>query len=118
VSQDDQAAKNILIAMHLRWSLLMHPQEGGSDRTGPLHDNVGDNVGECRRNSVIDSLRAIALAGVIIMNMMTFSGLAYLTPEMRVEWLGTADNVGCLSASLSMTRRWRPSHSCSVSASA
>lgn len=45
------------------------------------------------RNDLIDSLRALALAGVIIMNMITFSGLAYLTPEMRAEWLGTADRL-------------------------
>ncbi|MGY6534118.1 MAG: DUF418 domain-containing protein [Pararhodobacter sp.] len=43
------------------------------------------------RNALIDSLRAIALAGVIVMNMMTFSGLAYLTPEMRADMLGTVD---------------------------
>ena len=46
-----------------------------------------------RRDSMIDALRAIALAGVIIMNLMTFSGLAYLTPEMRAELLGAADQV-------------------------
>lgn len=43
------------------------------------------------RHALIDSLRALALAGVIVMNMMTFSGLAYLTPEMRADMLGTAD---------------------------
>ena len=46
-----------------------------------------------RRNAQIDSLRALALAGVIVMNLMTFSGLAYLTPEMRAEVLGTADQI-------------------------
>ncbi len=43
------------------------------------------------RNSLIDAVRAVPLAGVIIMNMMTFSGLSYLTPEMRAEVLGTLD---------------------------
>ncbi|WP_372611696.1 DUF418 domain-containing protein [Aquicoccus sp.] len=46
-----------------------------------------------RRNDLIDSLRAVALAGVIVMNMMTFSGLAYLTPEMREEALGIVDQL-------------------------
>ncbi len=46
-----------------------------------------------RRNAQIDSLRALALAGVIVMNLMTFSGLAYLTPDMRAEVLGTADQI-------------------------
>ncbi|KPP84362.1 MAG: uncharacterized protein HLUCCO07_09055 [Rhodobacteraceae bacterium HLUCCO07] len=46
-----------------------------------------------RRDDLIDSLRAVALAGVIIMNMMTFSGLAYLTPEMREEALGSVDQL-------------------------
>lgn len=45
-----------------------------------------------RRNDLIDALRAVALAGVICMNMMTFSGLAYLTPDMRTEFLSTADH--------------------------
>ncbi|WP_071799164.1 DUF418 domain-containing protein [Natronohydrobacter thiooxidans] len=45
------------------------------------------------RDTLIDSLRAIALAGVIVMNLMTFSGLAYLTPEMRAEMLGVADQL-------------------------
>ncbi|MCC5988067.1 MAG: DUF418 domain-containing protein [Pararhodobacter sp.] len=45
------------------------------------------------RHALIDSLRAVALAGVIAMNMMTFSGLAYLTPEMRAEMLGTFDHM-------------------------
>lgn len=43
------------------------------------------------RNIMIDALRAVVLAGVIVMNLMTFSGLAYLTPEMRSEVLGAAD---------------------------
>ena len=47
----------------------------------------------CQRNAQIDSLRALALAGVIVMNLMTFSGLAYLTPDMRAEVLGTADQI-------------------------
>jgi uncharacterized protein len=44
-----------------------------------------------KRSAQIDALRAVVLAGVIIMNMMTFSGLAYLTPDMRTEWLSNAD---------------------------
>lgn len=51
------------------------------------------NEEEYCRNALIDSLRAVALAGVIVMNLMTFSGLAYLTPDMRAEVLGAADRV-------------------------
>lgn len=51
------------------------------------------NEGEYCRSALIDSLRAVALAGVIVMNLMTFSGLAYLTPDMRAEVLGAADRV-------------------------
>ena len=47
--------------------------------------------GQASRLELIDALRAAALAGVIIMNMMTFSGLSYLTPEMRADMLGTLD---------------------------
>ena len=46
-----------------------------------------------QRDALIDALRAVALAGVILMNMMTFSGLAYLTPGLRADLLGAADNV-------------------------
>lgn len=45
------------------------------------------------RDISIDALRAVALAGVIVMNMMTLSGLAYLTPEMRADQLGPADRM-------------------------
>lgn len=45
------------------------------------------------RDQLIDALRAAALTGVIVMNMMTFSGLAYLTPEVRADILGVADRL-------------------------
>lgn len=48
--------------------------------------------GQADRLELIDSLRAMALAGVIVMNMMTFSGLSYLTPEMRADMLNTFDD--------------------------
>ena len=48
--------------------------------------------GKADRLELIDTLRAMALAGVIIMNMMTFSGLSYLTPEMRADMLSTLDH--------------------------
>ncbi len=44
-----------------------------------------------KRNAQIDTLRAVVLAGVIIVNMLTISGLAYLTPDMRVDMLGALD---------------------------
>ncbi len=47
--------------------------------------------GKADRLELIDSLRAMALAGVVVMNMMTFAGLSYLTPEMRAEMLSTLD---------------------------
>lgn len=46
---------------------------------------------ERQRNTRIDAVRAVALGVVIIMNMMTFSGLAYLSPDARAEMLGTVD---------------------------
>ncbi len=47
--------------------------------------------GAKRRNSLIDAVRALALAGVIMVNMLTISGLAFMTPDMRAEALGTVD---------------------------
>ena len=43
------------------------------------------------RNTRIDALRAVILTIVIIMNMMTLSGLAYLSPDVRAEMLGPID---------------------------
>lgn len=43
------------------------------------------------RNSRIDAVRAVILTIVIIMNMMTLSGLSYLSPESRAEMLGPID---------------------------
>lgn len=51
-----------------------------------------DDQAACRL-AMFDALRAVALAGVIVMNLMTFSGIAYLTPEMRAELLGAADQI-------------------------
>ncbi len=44
-----------------------------------------------RRNTLIDSMRALALGGVVIVNMLTLSGLAYMTPDTRAETLGAMD---------------------------
>ncbi|MGP9788907.1 DUF418 domain-containing protein [Roseinatronobacter sp. NSM] len=46
---------------------------------------------EHQRNTRIDTVRAVALAVVIVMNMMTFSGLAYLDPAARADMLGPLD---------------------------
>jgi len=43
------------------------------------------------RDTRIDAVRAIILTVVIIMNMMTLSGLAYLSPDARAQALGTLD---------------------------
>ncbi|KPQ06713.1 MAG: uncharacterized protein HLUCCA12_08895 [Rhodobacteraceae bacterium HLUCCA12] len=43
------------------------------------------------RDTLIDSVRTIALTAVIVVNMMTISGLAYMTPDMRAETLGTVN---------------------------
>lgn len=48
--------------------------------------------GKADRLELIDGLRAMALAGVIFMNMMTFAGLSYLTPDMRAEMLSPLDH--------------------------
>lgn len=40
---------------------------------------------------LIDAVRASVLAAVIIVNMLTLSGLAYLTLDMRAELLGPVD---------------------------
>ncbi len=44
-----------------------------------------------QRDTRLDALRASVLSVVVIMNMMTLSGLAYLGPEMRAQTLGAAD---------------------------
>jgi len=46
---------------------------------------------EHQRNTRIDAVRAVALGVVIIMNMMTLSGLAYLSPAARAEMLSALD---------------------------
>lgn len=46
---------------------------------------------EHQRNTRIDTVRAVALSVVIVMNMMTFSGLAYLGPDARADMLGPLD---------------------------
>ncbi|TVQ04694.1 MAG: DUF418 domain-containing protein, partial [Roseinatronobacter sp.] len=46
---------------------------------------------EHQRNTRIDAVRAVALGVVIIMNMMTLSGLAYLSPDVRADMLGPLD---------------------------
>ena len=46
---------------------------------------------EHQRNTRIDAVRAVALSVVIIMNMMTLSGLAYLSPDARAQMLGSVD---------------------------
>lgn len=43
------------------------------------------------RDTRIDAIRAVVLSAVVIMNMMTLSGLAFLSPEARAEMLGPAD---------------------------
>jgi len=43
------------------------------------------------RNTLIDAVRASVLAGVIIVNMLTLSGLAYMTLDMRADMLGPVD---------------------------
>lgn len=43
------------------------------------------------RNTLIDAVRASVLAAVIIVNMLTISGLAYLTVDMRTNMLGPVD---------------------------
>ncbi|PZX47296.1 uncharacterized protein LY56_00593 [Roseinatronobacter thiooxidans] len=48
-------------------------------------------TGQDARNTRIDAVRAIILTIVIIMNMMTLSGLAYLTPDARDALLGPVD---------------------------
>lgn len=48
-------------------------------------------LSQSQRNTRIDAVRAVALGVVIIMNMMTFSGLAYLGPELRAQTLGAVD---------------------------
>ncbi len=48
--------------------------------------------GRAKRLELVDALRAMALAGVIFMNMMTFAGLSYLTPDMRAELLSPLDH--------------------------
>ncbi|MCC5992515.1 MAG: DUF418 domain-containing protein [Rhodobacteraceae bacterium] len=44
-----------------------------------------------RRNALIDSMRALALGGVVIVNMLTLSGLAYMAPDTRAEFLSAMD---------------------------
>ena len=48
-------------------------------------------LSEHHRNTRIDAVRAVALSVVIIMNMLTLSGLAYLSPDARAQMLGTFD---------------------------
>ena len=48
-------------------------------------------LGRAERNTRIDAVRAVILTVVIIMNMMTLSGLAYLSPDARAETLGVID---------------------------
>lgn len=49
--------------------------------------------GGAGRDTGLDSLRALVLGAVIVVNMLTISGLAYLTPEARAEALGPFDRV-------------------------
>lgn len=42
---------------------------------------------------MLDATRAVALLGVLAVNMLTISGLTYLTPEMRGAIHGSADRV-------------------------
>ena len=44
-----------------------------------------------RRSTLIDSMRALALGGVVIVNMLTLSGLAYMAPDTRADLLGAVD---------------------------
>ncbi len=46
---------------------------------------------ERERHTLVDTLRAIVLAAVIVVNMMTMAGLAYMTPELRAAMLGPFD---------------------------
>ena len=41
----------------------------------------------------LDATRAVALLGVLVVNMLTLSGLVYLTPEMRAVVHGPGDRV-------------------------
>ena len=43
------------------------------------------------RDTRIDAIRAVVLSVVVIMNMMTLSGLTFLSPEARADMLGPAD---------------------------
>ena len=43
------------------------------------------------RSTLVDTLRATVLAAVIVVNMMTIAGLAYMTPELRAELMGPID---------------------------
>ncbi|MDD7972258.1 DUF418 domain-containing protein [Roseinatronobacter alkalisoli] len=43
------------------------------------------------RDDRIDAVRALVLGVVVIMNMLTLSGLAYLQPDARAEMLGAVD---------------------------
>jgi len=43
------------------------------------------------RETRLDTLRALVLSAVIVVNMLTISGLAYLTPDARAEALGPFD---------------------------
>jgi len=88
--QGQSARSDVLLPLHARQSPSMQLQAAGNGKRGsrPLEKDEAIS-----RNALIDSLRAVALAGVIIMNLMTFSGIAYLTPEMRADVLGAADRV-------------------------
>ena len=46
---------------------------------------------ERERHTLVDTLRAIVLAAVVCVNMMTIAGLAYMTPELRASSLGPID---------------------------
>ena len=43
------------------------------------------------RNTRIDALRAVVLSVVVVMNMLTLSGLSYLGPDARADMLGAVD---------------------------
>ncbi|ATX67291.1 uncharacterized protein LY39_00699 [Roseinatronobacter bogoriensis subsp. barguzinensis] len=57
---------------------------GGRDMSAS-HSHRGE------RDTRIDAVRAVILTVVIIMNMMTLSGLAYLSPDARAELLAPVD---------------------------